>query len=159
MRPTVYILCGVPASGKTTWIANQSFNWDSTVVASTDLYIEEQCRILGKPYRELFHDMILPAVSHMVEVVNAAFRDNLDIVWDQTSCTVESRRKKLRMIPASYSTVAVVFPTPPTDEHANRLANRGGKVIPASVVSEMVSAFVMPTLSEGFDQIVIESVK
>jgi predicted kinase len=88
----------------------------------------------------------------MAEAVVAAREAGRDIIWDQTSTTRGSRRKKFTMLP-DYHSVAVVFPTPNKEEHARRLAGRPGKKIPWNVLNGMISGFQMPTLEEGFDEI------
>jgi predicted kinase len=88
----------------------------------------------------------------MAEQVVFAREHGHDIIWDQTSTTVESRARKFRMLP-DYRAIAVVFPTPDATELAARLAGRPGKIIPDHVVSNMIDQFEQPTLEEGFDEI------
>jgi predicted kinase len=76
----------------------------------------------------------------------------MDIVWDQTSTTVKSRRRKFKML-TGYHMIAVVFRIPDDNTLAKRLSNRPGKNIPWDVVEKMKSQFVMPTKEEGFDEI------
>ena len=152
-NPVCYILVGVPGAGKSTWIANQPFDWNRTVVASTDNYVERQAKEQGKTYNDVFKDVMPAAVNHMANTVVDAVNQNLDIVWDQTSTTVVTRRKKLRMLTPEYKKIAVVFNTPESQEHDRRLASRPGKVIPAHVLVGMKQNFVMPTREEGFDEV------
>lgn len=151
--PTLYVLVGVPGSGKSTWIAKQMFDWSRTVVASTDNYVEKVAKAQGKTYSEVFKSAMPAAVKHMTQSVRDAVSKNFDIVWDQTSTSVESRLKKLRMVPDTYRKVAVVFPTPDSAEHKRRLNSRPGKTIPDNVVQHMSTTMVIPTESEGFDEI------
>ena len=75
-----------------------------------------------------------------------------NIIWDQTSTSVGARAKKFNMLP-NYEHIAVVFPTPEKDELARRLASRPGKNIPDHVMRSMIGGFVMPTLDEGYKEI------
>lgn len=150
--PTAYILVGVPGSGKSTWIAKQPWDWDKTVIASTDGYIEQQARKQGKTYNDVFGDHMSDAVAHMAQTVKDAVEQGLDIIWDQTNTTKESRAKKLRMLDG-YKKVAIVFPAPDADEHERRLNSRPGKVIPPHVLDSMKAGFEMPSEQEGFDEI------
>ena len=152
-KPTAYILVGVPGSGKSTWIANQMIDWNTTVVASTDDYVAQEALRQDKTYNDVWQDSMPDAVRHMAQTVRDAVRDGLNIVWDQTSTAVPARAKKLRMLPKNYRKIAVVFPTPDDKELSRRLANRPGKNIPESVMRQMISGFVMPTKEEGFDEI------
>lgn len=152
--PKAYILVGIPGSGKSTWIAKAPVDWSNTVVASTDNYVEREAKKLGKTYTEVFKDIMPDAVNHMASTVVNAVRNKQDIIWDQTSTTRHTRAKKLRMLPADYETIAVVFPTPDPKELARRLGNRPGKTIPDEVVNDMIARWEEPSEDEGFDKII-----
>ena len=152
--PVAYILVGLPGVGKSTWIDNQTFDWDRTVVASTDNYVEKIAQSVGKTYSEVFERVMSNAVHEMASDVKRAVEHGYDIVWDQTSLTVDTRSRKLRMLPDSYKCIAVVFAPPGAEEHLRRLSNRPGKHIPQAVIDRMRGQFVMPTLAEGFDRVV-----
>jgi predicted kinase len=149
--PKVYVLVGVPGSGKSTWIAQQEWARDCVVV-STDRWIEVFARELGRTYSEVF-DLFMPAaVRAMSAQVALAQQQGRDIVWDQTSVSVASRAKKFASLP-DYEHVAVVFATPEPAELARRLDQRPGKTIPDSVMKSMIYSFEQPTLEEGFAEI------
>ncbi len=150
---TLYVLVGVPGSGKTTWIGHQSFDWDNTAIISTDKYVEQYARSVGKTYTEVFQEYMPIAVDKMAQAAVEAFRDNKVVVWDQTSTSVSTRAKKLRMAPEHYTKVAVVFATPRKDIH-DKFLDRPGKEIPSEVVQDMINKFVYPTAEEGFDRII-----
>lgn len=152
--PTAYILVGVPGSGKSTWTANQNFDQSKTVIASTDNHVEKYAREMKKTYGEVFKDFMPRAVNLMIDDVLDAFEHDFDLVWDQTSTTIATRAKKLRMIPVTYQKIAVVFATPPVQVLMNRLAGRPGKEIPWTVVSDMIKNLENPTAAEGFDKII-----
>jgi predicted kinase len=148
---TVYVLVGVPGSGKSTWIQNQDWARDCVVV-STDAFVEQEAKRQGRTYNEVFDDYMPTAVKLMADQVVAAREAGQDIIWDQTSTTVASRRKKFAMLP-NYHAVAVVFPTPEPAELERRLASRPGKSIPWNVMQGMISGLKVPTEDEGFDEI------
>lgn len=150
--PKCYQLIGVPGSGKSTWIKNQPWA-KNCVVVSTDDYIEREAARQGKTYSEVFDEVMPHAVNQMVrDVVNARSKGK-DIIWDQTSITVASRKRKFNMLP-NYEHIAVVFKTPAASELTKRLASRPGKNIPRNVMSKMINNFEMPTKDEGFSQII-----
>lgn len=153
--PTAYILVGVPGSGKSTWIKNQMWTKDCAVV-STDAYIDAVAARLGKTYNEVFKDNMNDAVSHMLNAVSDAVDAGKDIIWDQTSVSVASRKKKFNVL-KGYTMIAVVFHTPEAGEWQRRINSRPGKHIPAHVLESMANSFEMPTLEEGFDQVWIGS--
>jgi len=149
--PKLYVLVGVPASGKSTWISKQDWTKDCAYI-STDHHVENQAKLEGKTYSEVFNDFMPFAVKMMADDVVKARTEGKDIIWDQTSTTVASRKKKFNMLP-NYHAIAVVFRTPPESELMKRLDNRPGKTIPWSVVSDMIKSFEMPSEDEGFKEI------
>lgn len=149
--PKCYQLIGVPGSGKSTWINNQDWIKDCVIV-STDNHVEAYAKSEGKTYNEVFKDYMPTAVDLMAKDVVEAREQGKDIIWDQTSVSVNSRKKKFKMLP-DYEHIAVVFKTPPSSELTKRLASRPGKEIPWSVVTSMINTFELPTEDEGFKEI------
>lgn len=161
--PRLYMLIGVPGSGKSTFVKNMSdFGENSRgkiarsfFVASTDSRIENMARDMGTTYNELFKDAIKFAEMSMYEDISTWTKYNRDIIWDQTNLTKKSRAKKLAKIPAHYHKIAVVFETPSKEELQRRLDGRAGfKDIPEHVMKRMIETFESPTLEEGFDEII-----
>ena len=148
---TLYVLVGVPGAGKSTWVANQKWARDCILV-STDLYVERYAKKQNKAYSEVFDEIMPQAVESMVEDVYRARESGRDIIWDQTSTTVSTRGKKIRMLP-DYFKIAVVFRTPAEEELKRRLASRPGKNIPWDVMERMIGGWQEPELEEGFDEI------
>ncbi len=149
--PKCYQLVGVPGSGKSTWIKNQTWALGLSIV-STDMWVEMEAERQGKTYSEIFDDYMPHAVMLMANHVELARDKGMDIIWDQTSITPASRRRKFNMLP-KYEHIAVVFKTPEPEELARRLNSRPGKTIPDRVVKSMIEGFVMPTEDEGFAEI------
>lgn len=146
-----YQLVGVPGAGKSTWVANQRWAKDCAYV-STDGYVDKFAQRMGKTYSEVF-DLVMPrAVRLMARAVVRARTAGKDIIWDQTSTSVVSRKRKFNML-RDYDHIAVVFATPEKEELARRLASRPGKHIPKKVLKSMISSFQMPTEDEGFTEI------
>jgi predicted kinase len=146
-----YQLIGVPGSGKSTWIDTQDWALSCAKV-STDKWVEIYAKEVGKTYSEVFTDFMPTAVDLMAKEVVAAREMGRDIIWDQTSVSVKSRKRKFQMLP-DYQHIAVVFTTPEHKELMRRLMNRPGKDIPDHVIASMIASFEMPTLDEGFAEI------
>jgi hypothetical protein len=149
--PKAYILIGVPGSGKSTWVNNQEWKNDCAYI-STDQYVENYALREGKTYTEVFQEYMPTAVDLMAAAVVEARTKNQDVIWEQTSTSVESRKKKFRMLP-NYYHIAVMFKTPAISELQQRLANRPRKTIPWEVVLNMIDQFEIPTEKEGFKEI------
>lgn len=146
-----YQLVGVPGAGKSTWIQNQPWAKDCVIV-STDNHVEAYAKSVGKTYNEVFKDYMPTAVDLMAKDVVKAREQGKDIIWDQTSTTINSRRRKFNML-RDYEHIAVVFATPELTELKRRLASRPGKNIPSEVMVQMIKGFQMPTEDEGFTEI------
>jgi predicted kinase len=146
-----YQLVGVPGSGKSTWIKNQTWALGLTIV-STDAFVEDYAKKQGKTYSEVFTEYMPTAVDLMAEQVVRARTLGHSIIWDQTSTTIASRAKKFNMLP-NYEHIAVVFSTPSMRELKHRLESRPGKNIPDVVIKGMLASFEMPTEEEGFSEI------
>lgn len=149
----LFVLVGVPASGKSTWVKDQTWALGMNIV-STDIWVEQYAHQQGRTYSEVFQEYMPTAVEKMTEHVIFCRDNKLDIIWDQTSTTVSTRAKKIRMLPDYYK-IAVVFKTPPTSEMKQRLESRPGKNIPWEIVSDMAQKLEAepPSEEEGFDEI------
>jgi predicted kinase len=146
-----YQLIGVPGSGKSTWVKNQIWALGLSVI-STDNFVEAYAEQQGRTYSEVFRDYMPTAIDLMIQQIVFAHEHGHTVIWDQTSVTVASRRKKFRML-HDYKHIAVVFKTPDPEELSRRLASRPGKIIPEEIVQDMIDRFEMPTLEEGFAEI------
>ena len=151
--PKCYQLIGVPGSGKSTWVNSQEWAVDCNII-STDYWVEEEAKRVGKTYSEIFTDYMPRAVELMAQNVVSAREMNNDIIWDQTSTTVKSRARKFNMLP-DYEHIAVVFRTPEHKELVRRLSSRweDGKIVPEHVVASMIASWEDPTEEEGFKEI------
>ena len=149
--PKCYQLIGVPASGKSTWVAEQDWALTCSCI-STDKWVEIYAKEVGQPYAEVFKDFMPTAVALMAKEVIAARELGRDIIWDQTSTTIASRARKFNMLP-DYEHIAIVFRTPPRDELDVRLSGRPGKHIPKNVIDDMIAGWEDPTEEEGFKEI------
>ena len=149
--PKLYMLIGVPGSGKSTWIKSQTWT-DNTVVVSSDRFIDEHAASVGKTYNEIFDDYVKIATRLMDNQVLIAQANGCDIIWDQTNTSQKSRKYKLDKL-GDYEKIAVFFRTPDEAELERRLASRPGKSIPSNVMRSMISNLSEPTKDEGFKEI------
>ena len=69
---TVYMLVGVPASGKSTWVNCQDWMMGMAYI-NTDMYVEAEASRQGKSYSEVFESYMPTAVHLMAnDVVTAS---------------------------------------------------------------------------------------
>jgi hypothetical protein len=155
-------MVGLPGLGKSTFLnfmESPEFA-DTVFVYSTDNYIEEQAKALGKTYNDVFSYYIGKATTRMNALLDIAIQMGVDVYWDQTNLGVGKRRKIInRMKQAGYQVRGVCIIPPEAgwlDDQkvwAYRLAMRPGKTIPQNILTNMIESFTVPTVSEGFDMI------
>lgn len=150
-KPTLYMLIGIPASGKSTWVKTHG---SEHIVLSTDNYIEEQARREETTYDAVFMKYINIATNAMNEMVDVATKLKCDVIWDQTNLDIRSRKRKMAKF-RDYRKVAVVFEMPSDNVLKERLQSREGKVIPEKIIESMKQRFQYPSQEEGFDEIMV----
>lgn len=154
--PMLVMLCGIPTSGKTTFLTKNLYESDTSksfVTLSTDNYIELEAIKQGLTYNVLFESLVDKASAKLELDLKSAIQRDANIVWDQTNLTPKARKRKLSKIPAHYNKIAVWFEVS-LEEALVRNQQRPGKVIPEAVLRNMHSCFVPPTKEEGFDSII-----
>ena len=144
------MLIGVPASGKSTWRLNNAARSDH--IESMDDYSIWWADQVGITYHQAVRYAYKDAKLAVETAAAMAFLLNKNVIKDSTNTTVKSRRKSLARVPSHYHKTAVYFTTPL--DLLDRLQNRS-RFVPYSVVEYMLLQLTPPTLSEGFDRIVI----
>jgi predicted kinase len=148
--PTLFVLVGLPGSGKSTYIEEKNLR-DNYTILSTDDIIQSVADTAGVTYNEAFSDNIKSATKHVNSLAERARENNNDVVWDQTNLTAKKRKKILDKFPG-YQCIAVTFECP-EEIRQERLKSRPGKTIPKHVDDSMKENFEAPKWSEGFDRL------
>lgn len=154
-QPTIYVLVGLPASGKSTWI-RENMDPQNFVIVSSDDEIDKHAKSKGLTYSDVFDSYIKTATKIMNETFRVAISERKSIIWDQTNMTIKKRKNILSQVPRNYGKIAVVFRID-DDELDRRLLKRAqdeGKHIPQHVIQSMAKSFEMPTTEEGFDKVI-----
>jgi tRNA uridine 5-carbamoylmethylation protein Kti12 len=147
----IYILVGIPGSGKSTWIKNQPWLKDAIVISS-DNHIEAYATSIGKTYNDVYRDYIKTAEKLVKRDIKNAITSDKDVIIDQTNVTAKGRKKKLNLFKNHYK-IAVVFKILGDDELYSRLKSRPGKHISKRTIDKMKCMYEPPSLDEGFDEI------
>ena len=154
MTPFVYILVGLPLSGKSTWIRR---NYpDALVISRDDLVLE----VYGSDnYSEAFKNVDHKEVDRQLDLrLKKANLDGVDVIVDMTNMVPKRRKSTLRYFSDNYNKEAYVFPFLSDDEYKLRNDKRNSeenKYIPMGVLKSMKDSYVEPTLDEGFNKITI----
>ena len=159
IEKTLYMMIGLPGSGKSTWVEKlEAFNDDcnvDTYTYSTDNIISTIASLYEIDYDYIFKlaiDLATKICNHRL-VQSISVDETPIIFWDQTNLTRKSRKAKLAQVNPSYRRVAVVVQCQDRTEWLERCNNRKGKHIPLKVLEDMEKNFEMPEESEGFNEI------
>lgn len=147
----LYILIGIPGSGKSTWLKHQPWLKDAIIISS-DNHIDQYAESIGKTYNTVYKEYIKTAEKLVKHDINIAMTSDSDVVFDQTNLTSKGRIKKLNMFKNHYK-IAVVFKKLDDEELFNRLKSRPNKHISKHTIEKMKTMYEIPSMDEGFDEI------
>jgi hypothetical protein len=152
-NPFVILLVGPPLSGKTTWINN---NFPDTYVISRDEIVME---VFGsRNYNDAFRNVNQKDVDKVLrQRISDAAKSGNNVIVDMTNISPKRRRSTLSNFSKDYSKVAVVFPTLSDNDYLfrnNQRMIKENKSISLSIIKDMISNYVPPSLEEGFNEII-----
>ena len=142
----VYLLCGIPNSGKSFWAAHHVKPGAAYVSRDT---IRFSLLKEGEPY-----------FSHEDEVynilwdqTNGALSDGRDVIVDQTSLNKKSRKFLIDHL-TGYNKINVIWFDTPLEIALERNEHRKSLTkVPRGQLRRMYYSFEEPTFEEGFDKI------
>lgn len=151
MPSEVYLLIGLPGSGKSTFRSRLLRQYPEAAIISTDDEIEAYAASEGLTYTEAFPRVDM---KHIEMRALLRFGELLEpgrvVIVDRTNLRFRSREKFLRLVPSYYDTLGVIFPIP-EELHETRLLSRAeatGKHIPWHVIETMRDAYEPPRTDE-----------
>ena len=145
------MLVGVPTSGKSTFSNQQKYS--KYIRISSDDILQEVAKERQQSYNTVFKGNVRFAQIAMMKVLRKAIEDGKSIIWDQTNTSKKQRKEKLKHIPAHYKKTAVYFIVD-LKTALQRNTQIPGKVIPPEILERMIKEYELPTLEEGFDEII-----
>lgn len=153
--PFVILMSGVPMSGKSTWIRNNTTDLDVSIISRDTLLM----KVYGSDnYNEAFNNVDQKKVDKLLlDTILGANSRKENVIIDMTNISPKVRRRNLSYFSDDYTRVAVVFPLLSKDEYDKRNNYRKvneNKYIPNHVLSNMINSYVLPTHDEGFDEII-----
>ena len=139
------VLCGLPASGKTTWrLANGA---DTTVVCLDEVREE----LTGDAARQDFNESVMMVARGRAR---DALEEERDVIIDATGLTREHRATWLDLAEgADCSTRCIYFPVS-IEEALERNAARDRQV-PEDAIRRMAGRLEKPAFGEGFDEVLV----
>lgn len=157
IKPIVYMMVGLPGSGKSYYADFHLLDLVDGRVISNDDMVEQIAYMLDMTYDQVWKDVINLVTKYNNNLIRQSAELGVSFVIDMTNLSVNSRKSKLQIIkeasPVDYHRVAIVVPTPEEKIWKERL-NRPGKMIPDDVLQNMAKYYVEPSKEEGFDEII-----
>jgi len=148
----VYVLCGLPGSGKSTWCEMMTKKYANTVIVSGD---SMRHMVRGGPYT--FDIDLEPAIDDAMRgIIQSFLAKGFDVIVDEPHLTKMQRAKILLDMPRGVNVFCILFKDLGEENLNRRMANHRGysREHWAEVLEGMRKVYVPPTLEEGFDDII-----
>ncbi len=149
-QQTVFVMCGCPGSGKSTWIFNRMQPMDDVLISRDNIRF-----MLLKDDDDYFacedrvRDMFYQAIKY--NTINNDIFENVYI--DATHLSRKVRSQTRSWIRKNPYQIAVSFEVP-LNVALERNAQRTGRAkVPETAIYNMYHRYDIPSLKEGFDEI------
>lgn len=147
----LYMMCGVPGSGKSTYVEKYVKGDSKNIVISRDTIRYSLLDARGEKEYFKYENEVCMIMWNMI---NEGLRAGYNVYVDQTSLTKKSRKYLLDHV-KGYDQVIAICVITPLDICLERNSKRKGRTcVPAGRIKEMYQSFVIPTEEEGFASIV-----
>jgi len=144
----IYIIVGIPGSGKSTWVQKNITDTSKVAVINMDTIREE---VTGDPTDQtqnalvvsLARQKFMTAVSHGVPT----------IYWDNTTTQRKYRKEMIQTgKKGGYEVIAVHFNIP--FDICESRNNSRARIVPREILVRMQSQLQPPDMGEGWDNII-----
>ena len=148
MAGNLIIMCGIPGSGKSTWIKNHLRAAAAYWVSRDKIRFE-----MMRPGDSYFTNE-KEVYNTFCKITENLLKENKNVIADATFLNKKSRSSFLDKINIKPNHTKVVVLDTPIEVCLDRNENREGLAkVPAAAIVNMANSFSMPTLDEGFDKI------
>lgn len=155
-RKSLYIMVGIPGSGKSTWLKNNVINPKAAIVS------RDVIRYALLKEEDNYFDKESLVYNRFIMTIHAALSDsNIDTVYaDATHLTIRSRAKILNALKGSIArnnvdVFAVYFDISFKTCMERNALREGRACVPSAVMRRMNEQFEIPTVDEGFQDIIV----
>lgn len=136
----VYIVCGIPGSGKSTWLKNHVANDPNAVIVSRDAI---RFSLLKEDEDYFAHED--EVVRIFTETIQAAVAAGRTVYVDATHLTWNARKKVVDAVGAPNVRIGALCITAPLHICLERNSRRNGRArVPDDVISRMSQMFTNP---------------
>lgn len=144
--PTLYCMCGISGSGKSTWAAQHKQAYPDTIIVSTDEIREE---LFGSASIQAEPEKVFSIAYGRIE---AYLLEGKDVVFDAMSLV---RKYRLTLV-HKYSKIARMVCVVTGADSARAIENqrKRDRQVPDEIVLAQSERFVKPNLGEGWKEII-----
>lgn len=139
----IKVMVGVAASGKSTWSRNYIEKRPNWVILSSDV-IREEFQTDDNNY------VFATLRARMEEVIKKGY----NVIIDATNVTRKNRRSYIAIAKKYNIQIEAIVFAIPLEECLRRNASRK-RVVPEAAIRRMVARWELPTLQEGFDNVLV----
>lgn len=149
----IYILCGLPGSGKSTWSKN-NYKEKNAIILSNDYFrtMLTGYYLFDESYEKFIHKC-------MKECLKTAVNDKFNVIYDEVNLTRNDRADLIsfiRNIDSANKIICVWLQENKNNVDRRMNDSRGvSKQRWVEIITEMSNKFDEPSLEEGFDEITI----
>lgn len=151
----LYILCGIPGSGKTTWLKNNVINPRAAIVSRDTIrfaFLNEKEEYFSKESL-VYNEFILTIQNYIIsDDINAVFADATHLTRKSRAKLLNSLKETIKYY--NVDVFALVFKTPLKICLERNAKRKGRECVPESVIHRMHDQFEMPEIKEGFKDII-----
>lgn len=145
----LYLMCGIPGSGKSTWLKNHLKPEVKNHIVSRDEIRfsllkdgEDYFSKEEEVYKQFWHD------------ISSYLNEGYNVFADQTSLTPKSRKYLIDHV-SGYDNINAIWMNTPTEVALARNENRKGRAhVPKTAIINMSKRFTIPSFEEGYNMIV-----
>lgn len=148
MNKNIYVIIGIPGSGKSTWVEEHNSSPELSSVINMDSIRVE---VAGDPTDQTKNALVASLARQ--RFLSAISIGVPTIYWDNTTTQRKYRKELIQMgHKGGYEVNAVYFKIP-FETCLKRNANRS-RVVPVDVLVRMANQIQPPTNDEGWDNII-----
>ena len=152
LKKTLYVMCGIPGSGKSTWVQKHIDSFEGSVFLAS----RDAIRFLMLKDGEDYFAHENEVYDEFINQIKLGLENCDVVIADATHISIGSRKKLLKSLGKSLKNVKVIAMVIKTDFDTIVKQNdmREGRArVPLSVLRRMNIQFTIPTIEEGFDEI------